>query len=186
MKNWICLHFGPSHAQILEFTEIAEYWSDSTSLQVEAPRRGRGQGLIWPCKLIWPGGEVGGSWVGPFQPNLAPTSPVANPSRSTARLWNLQFLSLSLTLFSLSLGLGEVLLRLGKYLAIVLYGPITSEISKKILESFRLIPNSDGNCFYHIRFLFRQNISEFIFVNEKNIQPADFVFKNRPIIRKPI
>ena len=57
------------------------------------------------------------------------------------------------------------------------------EIPRKFPESFRPIPNSDGNCPYHIRFCFRENISEFVSVFEQ-FQPIDSVFENMPGIRK--
>ncbi len=50
----------------------------------------------------------------------------------------------------------------------VLYGPVTSEIPKKF--PVRPIVCSDRNCSYHIRFRFRQNISEFLSVSEKNFR----------------
>ncbi len=44
---------------------------------------------------------------------------------------------------------------------------LTSEIPTNFLECFRPIPSFDGNCDYHIRFRFRENISVFESVSEK-------------------
>jgi hypothetical protein len=57
------------------------------------------------------------------------------------------------------------------------------EIPRKFPESFRPIPSSDGNCAYHFRFRFRENISEFVSVSKK-FRPTDSVFENRSGIRK--
>ncbi len=65
----------------------------------------------------------------------------------------------------------------------MLWAFIIPEIPRNFSESFQPIPSSDGNCPYHIRFRFRENISKFIFVSQK-FRPTDSVFENRSGIRK--
>ncbi len=48
---------------------------------------------------------------------------------------------------------------------------VMSEIPRKFSESFRPIPSSDENCYYHFLFRFRKNISIFVFISFDRLIP---------------